>query len=41
MPMTGPNAPTKIEVMPVIEKPPDTVASARAAVRAASLMPPP
>src|SRR6266404_6005752 len=41
MPTTGQSAPTKIPVMPVIEKPADTVARARAAVRVARVIPAP
>jgi hypothetical protein len=41
MPMTGQNEPTKMLVMPVMLNPADTVASARAAVRVARVMPAP
>jgi len=41
MPMIGQKAPAKIEVIPVIEKYAGTVAKAKAAVRAANLMPRP
>jgi hypothetical protein len=39
MPITGSVAPTKMAVMPVIEKPPETVANAKAAVRVATVTP--
>jgi hypothetical protein len=38
MPITAQNAPTKIAVIPVIENPPEMVASPRAAIRAANLI---